>query len=100
MEPYVDTNGKLQCKRRLPSPPSPRLVPCRVLKIHEMYCQGLLVGWVPNARYEAMKLMRRYHLIPAPTRRVHAGKSLQERQQLRREYLAERKQILRRKESH
>ena len=89
MQPYIDTHGKLQCKRRLPSAPPLPLVPTRVLEMHRRHCQGQLEP--PPARYEAMKLMRRYHLIPAPMRRVHAGKSSRERLEMRREYLRERK---------
>ena len=42
MPPYIDRNGKLQCKRRLPSPPPTEMIPDHVIDLHEKHSAGEL----------------------------------------------------------
>ena len=92
MAPYLDQNGKLQCKRRLPSPPPKSLIPEHILELHKKHSEGRLGDDLPRSKlYDVRKLLRRYHLLPSKARRVYVGKSSEERRELRREYLRQRR---------
>ena len=93
MVPYIDQNGKLQCERRLPTPPPLEMIPEHVIDLQKRYSAGELDNdnQLPRCKlYEARKVLRRYHLLPATTRRVYVGKSTEERRQIRREYISQR----------
>ena len=89
MPPYLDQNGKIQCKRRLEAAPPIELIPDHIIELHTLYNEGLLDLPRPKL-YEARKILRRYHLLPATSRRVYKGKTTDERRKLRREYIKER----------
>jgi hypothetical protein len=93
MQPYVDCNGKIQTKRKLPEPIPVGMVPQRVLRVFAMLQEGMSFDSKPR-EYEARKECRRYHLMPSKQRRSYRGKSPASRRQTRREYLKQRQQMI------